>query len=35
MTTRDEVAMIEAALKIKTPALRRTVIEIAEKLSKT
>ena len=35
MATKNGVAIIEAMLKIKTPALRRTVIEVAEKLAKT
>jgi transcriptional regulator with XRE-family HTH domain len=35
MSTNDGVAIIKAMLKIKKPALRRTVIDIAEKLAET
>jgi transcriptional regulator with XRE-family HTH domain len=35
MATKDGVAIIKAMLKIKKPALRRTVIDIAEKLAET
>jgi transcriptional regulator with XRE-family HTH domain len=35
MTTTDGVAIIKAMLKIKNQALRRTVIDIAEKLAET
>jgi transcriptional regulator with XRE-family HTH domain len=35
MATKDGVAIIEAMLKINNQALRRTVIEIAEKLTDT
>jgi transcriptional regulator with XRE-family HTH domain len=35
MTTKDGVAIIKAMLKIKNQALRRTVIDIAEKLAET
>jgi hypothetical protein len=35
MATRDGVAIIKAMLKIKNQALRRTVIDIAEKLAET
>ncbi len=33
MATKDGVAIVEAMLKIKNQALRRTVIDIAEKLA--
>ena len=35
MATKDGVAIIKAMLKIKNQALRRTVIDIAEKLAET
>jgi transcriptional regulator with XRE-family HTH domain len=35
MATKDGVAIIKAMLKIKNEALRRTVIDIAEKLAET
>jgi transcriptional regulator with XRE-family HTH domain len=35
MATQDGVAIIKAMLKIKNQALRRTVIDIAEKLAET
>ena len=35
MATADGIAIMEAMSKIKNPALRRTVIEIAEKLAET
>ena len=35
MATKGGVAIIEAMLKIKAPALHSTVIEVAEKLAKT
>lgn len=35
VATQDGVALIEAMLKIKNQALRRTVIDIAEKLAET
>ena len=35
MATADGIAIMEAMSKIKNPALRRTVIEIAEKLTET
>jgi hypothetical protein len=35
MATADGIAIMEAMSKIKSPALRRTVVEIAEKLAET
>jgi hypothetical protein len=35
LSTKEGVAIVEAMLRIRTPEMRRTVIDIAEKLAET